>query len=132
MLLAVTYHYVAEAAPPAPRSIFPVTPAQLAAQLDVLGRSFEFVARDDVVRAVRQEQALPKKACLVTFDDGLRCQFELALPLLEPLGIPSLFFVPAAPLTEGSVLEVHKVHRLRETMRDEEILEALGAKAPEA
>jgi peptidoglycan/xylan/chitin deacetylase (PgdA/CDA1 family) len=132
MLLAVTYHYVAEAPPRAPRSIFPVTPAQLAAQLDAIGRSFEFVARDDLVRAVRHEQSLPQRACLVTFDDGLRCQFELSLSVLELLGIPALFFVPAAPVVERRVLDVHKVHRLRETMRDEKILEALGAQAPEA
>jgi peptidoglycan/xylan/chitin deacetylase (PgdA/CDA1 family) len=132
MLLAVTYHYVAEAPPRAPRSVFPVTPALLTAQLDAIGRSFEFVCRDDVVRAVRQEQALPRLACLVTFDDGLRCQFELALPLLDRLGIPALFFVPAAPFEEPCVLDVHKVHRLREAMRDEEILQALGTPPPTA
>src|SRR5207237_5456749 len=132
MLLAVTYHYVAEEPPRAPRAIFPVTTAQLAGQLEALGRAFEFVSRDDLLRAVDAEAALPARACLVTFDDGLRCQTELALPVLDRLGVAGLFFVPGMPLAEGRVLDVHKVHRLREAMGDEKILDALGVEAPPA
>ena len=132
MLLAVTYHYVAEEAPAAPRAIFPVTTALLERQMEEIGRSYEFVSRDDLLRALDGEAELPERAALVTFDDGLRCQAELALPVLDRLGVPGLFFVPALPLAEGRVLDVHKVHRLREAMADEEILAALGTKAPAA
>ena len=132
MLLAVTYHYVAEEPPVAPRAIFPVTTALLRRQLEELGRSFDFVSRDDLLRALDGEAELPKRACLVTFDDGLRCQVELALPVLDRVGVPGLFFVPGMPLAEGRVLDVHKVHRLREAMADEEILAALGTDAPTA
>ena len=132
MLLAVMYHYVAEEAPHAPRAIFPVTTAQLAGQLEALGRAFEFVSRDDLLRAVDAEAALPARACLVTFDDGLRCQAELALPVLDRLGVPGLFFVSGMPLAEERVLDVHKVHRIREALADEEILAVLGVNAPSA
>ena len=132
MLLAVTYHYVVEEAPAAPRAIFPVTTALLQRQLEELGRSYEFASRDDLLRALDGEAALPERAALVTFDDGLRCQAELALPVLDRLGVPGLFFVPGQPLAEGRVLDVHKVHRLRESMADEEILAALGTEAPAA
>jgi peptidoglycan/xylan/chitin deacetylase (PgdA/CDA1 family) len=131
MLLAVTYHYVAEEEPSEPRAIFPLTTAQLAGQLEQLGRVFEFVSNDDLVRAVEREATLPERACLVTFDDGLRCQVELALPVLDRLGVPGLFFVSGMPLEEGRVLDVHKIHRLRETVPDEEILAILGAEGPE-
>src|SRR5438128_5661752 len=132
MLLAVTYHYVAEEPPGAPRAIFPVTTALLARQIEELGCSFDFVSRDDLLRALDGEAGLPERAALVTFDDGLRCQVELALPVLDRLGVPGLFFVPGLPLAEGRVLDVHKVHRLREAMADEEILAALGTDAPAA
>ena len=132
MLLVVTYHYLAEEAPAAPRAIFPVPTALLERQLEELGRSFELVSRDDLLRALDGEAALPERACLVTFDDGLRCQAELALPVLDRLGVPGLFFVPGLPLAEGRVLDVHKVHRLREAMPDEEILAAVGMDAPTA
>jgi peptidoglycan/xylan/chitin deacetylase (PgdA/CDA1 family) len=130
MLLVVTYHYLAEEAPAAPRAIFPATPALLERQVEELGRSYELVSRDDLLRALDGEAELPPRGALVTFDDGLRCQVELALPVLDRLGAPGLFFVPGLPLSEGRVLDVHKVHRLREAMADEEILAALGAEAP--
>jgi peptidoglycan/xylan/chitin deacetylase (PgdA/CDA1 family) len=31
----------------------------------------------------------------VTFDDGLRCQFERAVPILDQYGLPATFFLPA-------------------------------------
>jgi peptidoglycan/xylan/chitin deacetylase (PgdA/CDA1 family) len=132
MLLVVTYHYLAEEAPAAPRAIFPATTALLERQVEELGRSYELVSRDDLLRALDGEVELPERAALVTFDDGLRCQVELALPVLDRLGVPGLFFVPGLPLAEGRVLDVHKVHRLREAMADEDILAALGAEAPPA
>jgi peptidoglycan/xylan/chitin deacetylase (PgdA/CDA1 family) len=125
-LLAVGYHYVAAEPPRAPRAIFPVTTDGLRAQLELLGRSWEFVSRDELLAAARGEATLPERACAVTFDDGLRCQAELALPVLEGLGVPAIFFVPGKPLAEGRVLHVHKVHALRERVDDAELLELVG------
>src|SRR5881275_3006218 len=100
MLLAVGYHYVAEREPAEPRAIFPVTTAALAAQIELLAQSFELITRDQLLAAVTDGRDLPEHACMLTFDDGLRCQFELALPVLERLGAPAIFFVPGMPLAE--------------------------------
>ena len=121
------YHYVAAEVPAEPRAIFPVSVEALRAQLELLGRSWEFVSRDELLAAAAGEATLPERGCAVTFDDGLRCQAELALPLLERLGIPAIFFVPGKPLAEGRVLHVHKVHALRERVDDAELLELVGA-----
>ena len=121
------YHYVAAEVPAEPRAIFPVSVGALRAQLELLGRSWEFVSRDELLAAAAGEATLPERGCAVTFDDGLRCQAELALPLLERLGIPAIFFVPGKPLAEGRVLHVHKVHALRERVDDAELLELVGA-----
>jgi peptidoglycan/xylan/chitin deacetylase (PgdA/CDA1 family) len=127
ILLAVGYHYVVSERPVAPRAIFPVTTADLAAQLELIGRSFAFVSRDELLAAVTGETALPERTCVVTFDDGLRCQLELALPVLDRLGIPAIFFVAGKPLAEERVLYVHKVHALRERLPDAELLRLAGA-----
>jgi peptidoglycan/xylan/chitin deacetylase (PgdA/CDA1 family) len=127
-LLAVGYHYVSSEKREG-RAIFPVSTRALAAQLELLGRTYEFVSRDDLVSAVAGERTLPERACVVTFDDGLRCQFELALPVLELLGIPAIFFVPGKPLAEGRALTVHKIHALRERLDDRVLLERLDVSA---
>jgi peptidoglycan/xylan/chitin deacetylase (PgdA/CDA1 family) len=125
ILLVVNYHYVAARPPQSPRGIFPVSVDELRAQLELLGRSVEFVSRDQLVAAVRDGGPLPERSCLVTFDDGLRCQFELALPVLESLGHPALFFVPGRPLAERRALHVHKVHHVLERLPGEELLHRL-------
>lgn len=53
--------------------------AEFEAQLDELGRSFEFVSRADLLSAVREGVALPDRACLVTFDDDLLAALESEL-----------------------------------------------------
>src|SRR2546423_1570693 len=121
MLLAVGYHYVAAEAPVEPRAIFPVTVEALRAQLELLGHEWEFVSRDQLVAAVSGERRLPERACIVTFDDGLRCQLDLAVPVLERLGVPAVFFVAGKPLAEGRALAVHKIHALRERLDDREL-----------
>jgi peptidoglycan/xylan/chitin deacetylase (PgdA/CDA1 family) len=131
MLLAVGYHYVAEHAPEEPRAIFPVTTEALAAQIEELSREYELVGRDDLLAAVTDDAHLPDRACVLTFDDGLRCQHELALPVLQGLGAPAIFFVPGRPLGERRVLEVHKLHALREQLADDELRARLPADLPE-
>jgi peptidoglycan/xylan/chitin deacetylase (PgdA/CDA1 family) len=128
ILLAVGYHYISVEDQEG-RAIFPVSTRSLAAQLELLGRTYEFVSREDLVSAVGGERALPERACVVTFDDGLRCQFELALPVLERLGIPAIFFLPGKPLAEGRALTVHKIHALRERLDDRRLLERLDVSA---
>jgi peptidoglycan/xylan/chitin deacetylase (PgdA/CDA1 family) len=131
MLLAVGYHYVAERAPEEPRAIFPVTTARLVAQIEELAREYELVGRDDLLAAVSGDSHLPDRACVLTFDDGLRCQYDLALPVLQRLGAPAIFFVPGSPLGEGRVLKVHKLHALRERLTDDELQARLPGDLPE-
>jgi peptidoglycan/xylan/chitin deacetylase (PgdA/CDA1 family) len=131
MLLAVGFHYIAEHEPEEPRAIFPVTTAQLAAQIAALAQSHQLVSRDELVAAVDGEGVLPDRASVLTFDDGLRCQFELALPVLQRLSAPAIFFVPGRPIAERRVLEVHKLHALRELLTDEELRARLPAELPE-
>lgn len=122
IFLAVNFHYVAERAPEAPRAIFPVTTAALAEQIATLTSAFEPVSRDQLVAAVTGGPPLPERACMFTFDDGLRQQYDLALPVFEAAGCPVVFFVPGRPLAEGRVLNVHRIHRLREELGDDRLL----------
>lgn len=125
VLIGVNYHYIAREAPAGPRAIFPVTVDALRGQIEALGRGFELVSRDQVLAAVDGGPALPHRACLITFDDGLREQHDLALPVLDELGAPAVFFPSGMPLAEGRALHVHKIHWLRERVSDDELLQEL-------
>ncbi|MEJ7892771.1 MAG: polysaccharide deacetylase family protein [Solirubrobacteraceae bacterium] len=132
ILLAANYHYVSAAPLPAGRAIFPTSAAELEMQIRLLGECFDFVSRDDLLDAVAGRRALPEYACVVTFDDGLRCQVEVAAPLLDSLGIPAIFFVSGQPLAEGRPQAVHLIHHLRDHTDDADVMAVLEDIAPDA
>ena len=69
-------------------------PERFAAQLDHLRRTAHPVDLTDVVGAA-DGRGLPRRAVLVTFDDGHRDVLETAMPLLRERGIPAVSFVVA-------------------------------------
>jgi peptidoglycan/xylan/chitin deacetylase (PgdA/CDA1 family) len=112
MLLVVNYHYIGESEFHYP-GIHPLAPRVLRKQIEELARYFEFISEKDLLVALDGQRSLPQKACLLTFDDGLREQHTLAVPVLDDLGVPAIFFVPGQPYLEGKPLNVHRIHFLR-------------------
>ena len=112
-LIVPNYHYVRPCFNQPFPGIYGITPAALEQQLRVLGKTGEFVSLSQVRTAAQGGPALPPRALLVTFDDGLREQVDHALPVLDRLGIPAVFFVTTAPLARHIVNSVHQIHLLR-------------------
>jgi len=77
----------------------------------------KFIGRDNILDAdefynrFNKNKLTEKKTCL-TFDDSLRCQYDIALPVLEDLKIKSFFFVYSSALKgEPDPMEVHRYFR---------------------
>ncbi len=132
MLLAVNFHYVRPRFDAPFPGIHGVTPAVLRRQLALLGRLGEFVTAHQVRVAVRGGARLPARAILVTFDDGLHEQVEHAWPVLRALGVPAIFFVNTAPITDGTVSTVHQIHLLRAQLSPADFVELLRTRAAAA
>lgn len=113
MLIAVNHHYVRRQYDEPHAGIHGVTPSQLHGQLSLLGSAGEFVSADRVLAALEGRATLPERAIIVTFDDGLREQYEQALPVLRSLGVEAVCFINTAPIAHGTVSPVHKLHLTR-------------------
>lgn len=113
MLIAVNHHYVRESFQAPYPAIFGLTPEQFRQHLACLSKAGEFVSGDQVRDAVMGQAPLPKNSILITFDDGLREQFEVAWPILKEMGFPALFFINTEPIAFSTVSTVHKIHLLR-------------------
>lgn len=88
-----------------------ITAGQFAELLDFVGPGRILPAREWLRRAL--DDALgPDDVCL-TFDDNLRCQFELALPVLREADLTGFWFIPTAVL-EGrhERLEIDRAFRV--------------------
>lgn len=113
IFLSLDYHYIEKEDGYPNGGIYPVSPERFSSQLEEIGKHFEFISQEQILRSLDKNYKLPEKCCIITFDDGLKCQYENALPILIKKGIPAIFFVNSAPIVEKKVCLVHKIHWVR-------------------
>lgn len=73
---------------------------RFSAHLETLTRSTHVVSLDDVLAAFGGGRGLPRRAVLITFDDGHRSVADVAMPMLRDRGLPAVAFV--VPSVVGS------------------------------
>ncbi len=126
-LAILGYHKVGPPAPGGWDTWYYVPAATLAAQLaTVRACGWELIDADALRAAVRGEQdALPERAVLVTFDDGYENNLEHALPVLLEHACPAVLFVPTAHV--GGTNAWDQDEEPAERICDWEALSALAA-----
>ncbi len=71
-------------------------------QMRMLAREYHPVTMNDVVCFVKGERELPSQAVVVTFDDGYADNYEVAMPILNEVGVPAIFYVTVDSVDRGS------------------------------
>lgn len=125
MLTVSNYHYIREDYTANYPSIFGVTPKGFQNQLQALSTIGDFVSVADLQNNYNDIILSKDNFNLVTFDDGLKEQYKFALPILDALNIPAVFFANSINLLEGKVSNVHKIHMLRADVSPETLLNKL-------
>lgn len=116
LFLAVNFHYIHREDKYPFEGIHPTTPFDFVRQTDELGKYFQFISQDDLILALERRKELPERSCLLCFDDGLKSQYQEALPILKRKNIPAIFFINSQPIKEKKACVIHKVHWLRANM----------------
>ena len=112
MLIAINHHYIRPDYNLPYTGINGITPDLFRDKLMLLSKHGIFVSSDQVAESIEGKIDLPERSMIITFDDGLKEQYEIALPVLNELGIPALFFINTINI-KGHVSSVHKIHLLR-------------------
>lgn len=120
MLIVSNYHYIRENFNQKYKSIFGLTPSQLKSQLLKLSEIGKFVSQGDLLKSVKDKKKLEGINFLITFDDGLKEQYEIAYPILKKLGIPFIIFINPINFLEKKVSYVHKIHLIRSVISNDE------------
>lgn len=123
MLVVSNYHYIREDFTADFPSIYGLTPQQFRSQLEELAKAGSFVSQEELLKFRNRE--FDKNYILITFDDGLKEQYQLAKPILDEMGIPFIFFINTSNFRERNVSLVHKIHLVRSRLSSEDILEEL-------
>jgi hypothetical protein len=124
-LLAVNYHYYRTERPSS--GIYPISPVSFATQISNIAANWTIANECQVLEAIDGDSSTDVSLCLITFDDGLKEQMR-AVHWLRTQGFAAVCYIPTAPLTESCVLDVHKLHMIRASRPDVELVTDLTAR----
>jgi peptidoglycan/xylan/chitin deacetylase (PgdA/CDA1 family) len=126
MLTVCNFHYIRRDFNKPYPSIFGVTPNEFDHQIKELKKMGRFITIDELTSDIDAVLADKHHHLLVTFDDGLKEQFELALPILEQHRTEALFFINSMNFIDNKVSMVHKIHLVRSEVSPNEILKEIN------
>jgi peptidoglycan/xylan/chitin deacetylase (PgdA/CDA1 family) len=122
MLTVANYHYVRENLKAKYPSIYGVTTQQFKNQLLLLKDKSDFVYPKDLILNRNEIINSKQNYFFITFDDGLKEQYQFALPILNDLSIPAIFFANSRNFQDKKVSTVHKIHLLRSIISPSDFL----------
>jgi peptidoglycan/xylan/chitin deacetylase (PgdA/CDA1 family) len=94
-VVVLTYHRIAE--PGADSFYDPVisaTPESFHTQIEWLSNRVRLLTLDELIAQVESGSSCREPTMLVTFDDGYRDNFDVAVPTLRARNVPATFFIP--------------------------------------
>ena len=90
-LTVLTYHDIA--ANPGDDA-YAISRSAFVEQMDYLEQNgYQPISLEQLNRIYKKQEKLPKKAVLLTFDDGLKSYYRFAVPVLKTYGFPSILSV---------------------------------------
>jgi peptidoglycan/xylan/chitin deacetylase (PgdA/CDA1 family) len=122
MLTVSNYHYIRETFDHKYPSIFGVTPLQFENQIRLLKQSGDFIKIADFIDHTQEVLESKENYYLITFDDGLREQYDYAVPIMQSEAVDGLFFINTINHEEKRVSTVHKIHLLRSIVHPKEMM----------
>lgn len=81
-------------------------------QIERLTRDYQIISLSDYIANLTHGEKMPKRVCVLTFDDGLKEHASVVVPYLAELGIRATFFIPTSILKNTFILTPHKIHLL--------------------
>ena len=118
-LLVISYHDIRDdVAPKGDADRYAISTTNFVAQIDwLIASGYRPVSLDEVMRASRGDGPLPKKAVLLTFDDGLRSVYTRAFPVLRAYRVPAVVAVVTDWI--GMPAETRVPYGVRDFSRDD-------------
>jgi peptidoglycan/xylan/chitin deacetylase (PgdA/CDA1 family) len=126
MLIVSNYHYVRQNFKAKFPSVFGVTPDGFKKQMGLFMNKADIVSANDLITNSDEILNSNNNYFFITFDDGLKEQYQFALPILEELQIPAVFFANSRNYEDKKVSTVHKIHLLRSIIAPSDFLKLLA------
>ncbi|RPJ66155.1 MAG: glycosyltransferase [Acidobacteria bacterium] len=128
-LRILMYHRILDgsAGPRGNPSVISATPKAFREQMRYVARRYRALAAEELIDTLDAGRPLPRRAVLITFDDGCRDFGEVAWPILRELRLPATVFVPTAyPDSPGRAFWWDRLHAAVASTRRTELESPCG------
>lgn len=78
-----------------------VTPETFEAHVRYLSTRYTLINLSELICRLESSMALPENACVITFDDGWRDNYDTAFPILKRYGVPATIFLATSFIDGG-------------------------------
>lgn len=96
-LIVLTYHRIAEPhADPFYDRVISATPESFQRQVEWLHTHVHLLSLNELIQRLESRSPWRELAVMLTFDDGYRDNFDVAVPILRKWHVPATFFIPTA------------------------------------
>lgn len=117
-LFPVFYHTISDQELPHIKHLYKVRDTALfKADLDYLLQHFSPISLEQLIDHIKLGKALPPKAFLLTFDDGLSECYHVVAPILKQKGIPATFFINSDFVDNKALMFRYKASYLIERLQ---------------
>lgn len=87
-------------------------------QINYLMKHYKLITMEMLIDNIDNNNSLPEKAALLTFDDAYSDHYKYVFPFLDKHNIQGSFFPPVRAITEHIVLDVNKIHFILAAEKD--------------
>jgi peptidoglycan/xylan/chitin deacetylase (PgdA/CDA1 family) len=70
-----------------------LSPQAFETQIRYFRENFQILSLDQLLSHLLGDKSLPRRVCVITFDDGYRDNYVYALPILRKYAVPATFFL---------------------------------------
>ncbi len=88
---------------------FSITVADFENHLKYLTNQYTILSLDELVGRIYEKKSLPKKAAVITFDDGYKDNYIYAYPILKRYSVPATVFLIAGHIDSGELFWWDKI-----------------------
>ena len=108
--ITVNYHYVRPIKNSKNKNIKGLEIKEFIKQLNFLKKNYNIISAYDIKEFLKNNQKIPKKSCLLTFDDGYKDHYKYVMPELIKRKLSGCFFPSAENILNHKVTDTNKIH----------------------
>ncbi len=87
-------------------------------QIDYMRKHYHIITMEEVINSIDNQDKIPEKSVLLTFDDAYSDHFNNVFPILDKYQLQGSFYTPVKAITEHTVLDVNKIHFILASVED--------------